>query len=249
MLNVLKTRLSQGYRTHKFPKLSPTLPEKFRGIPEIDSSKCGSCSECIEICPVDAIVKLDNELAIDMGKCVFCGKCSDICKNSSIQFSNEYSLSARNKKDLLVHDTFIKAKKLEAKRLGLFKKSFNLRVVSAGGCGACEADVNVLNTLTYDLSRFGIHYVASPRHADGLIVTGPVSKNMEAALMKTYEAIPAPKVVIAVGACAISGGIYANSTENLNGVEDKLPVDLFIPGCPPNPYTILDGLLRLIGRI
>jgi len=130
----------------------------------------------------------------------------------------------------------------------LFGRSFRLRQVSAGGCNACEADTNVLGTIAYDLGRFGIQFVASPRHADGILVTGPVSRNMELALKKTYDAIPEPKVVIAVGACAISGGVFSGHQEVAGGVADILPIDLFIPGCPPHPLTILDGLLRLLGK-
>ena len=121
--------------------------------------------------------------------------------------------------------------------------------MSAGGCNACELDVNVLNTVGWDLSRFGIQFVASPRHADGLLVTGALSENMLLALRKTYDAVPAPKLVIAVGACAISGGPYIDHPEVANGVEGTLPIDLYIPGCPPHPLTILDGLLRLVGRL
>ena len=135
----------------------------------------------------------------------------------------------------------------EMKRL--FGRSLKLRQVSAGGCNACEADVNVLGTIGWDLGRFGIDFVASPRHADGLLVTGPVTKNMALALQKTYDAVPEPKLVIAVGACALSGGLYQRHEENMGGVEGVLPVDLFIPGCPPHPLTILDGLLRFIGRL
>jgi len=138
---------------------------------------------------------------------------------------------------------------LDAKARRLFGRSLKLRVVSAGGCNGCESDVNVLGTLVFDLGRFGISFVASPRHADGMLLTGPVTKNMELAVRKTWEAIPAPKLVIAVGACAISGGPYIDHPEVLNGASALLPVDLFVPGCPPHPFTILDGLLRLLGRI
>ncbi len=251
MLKILKTRINQGYKTYNFPKKLPAMADFFKGLPQIDSVNCGSCTLCIEECPVSAIEKLDGTISIDIGKCIFCNKCADICPENSIVFTKEFSLSTTDRKKLLTNnvETFIKEREFKAEKLGLFKKSFNLRVVSAGGCGACEADINVLNTLTFDLSRFGIHYVASPRHADGMIITGPVTKNMELAVKKVYQAIPSPKVVIAVGACAISGGLYADSCENYNGISDLIPVDLFIPGCPPNPYTILDGLLRLIGKI
>ena len=253
MLNILKTRLSQGYKTHKFPKEQPVLSNRFKGLPEISADNCGNCTRCIQACPTSALTKINSEIILDMGSCIFCGKCEEVCPESKISFSKEFSISSNEKKNLQVFssssDSFVKAKSLEAKRLGLFNKSFNIRVVSAGGCGACEADINVLNTPTFDLSRFGIHYVASPRHADAMIVTGPVTKNMELAVKNVYDSIPEPKVVIAIGACAISGGLFADSTENLNGLSDIMPVDLFIPGCPPNPYTILDALLRLIGRI
>ena len=141
------------------------------------------------------------------------------------------------------------AEALDEKRRKLFGRSLKLRQVSAGGSGACEADLNVLGTVVFDLGRFGISFVASPRHADGLVVTGPVSENMRLALLETYTAIPAPKLVIVVGAEAISGGVFRDHPEVHNGVGSLLPVDLYIPGWPPHPLTILDGFLRLLGRL
>jgi len=132
---------------------------------------------------------------------------------------------------------------------GFIGRSLNLRQVGAGGCNACEADTSVLNTVGWDLGCFGIQFVASPRHADGLLITGPVTENMRLAVEKTYQAVPSPKIVIAVGACAISGGPYADHPEVHNGAASVLPVDVFVPGCPPHPLTILHALLALLRRL
>ncbi|OHB62276.1 MAG: hydrogenase [Planctomycetes bacterium RBG_13_60_9] len=251
MLKILRTRLKQGYRTIRFPDRPPVLPEKFLGRPSWDSTKCPKdCTACVQACPTRAIAKDNGILAIDMGRCLFCTDCTDACPAKAIQFTAEYRMATRTREALVMDDrTFAVARALDAKSRRLFGRSLKLRQVSAGGCNACEADTNVLGTVVFDLGRFGIQFVASPRHADGLLITGPVPKNMELALKKTYEATPAPKIVIAVGACAISGGVFAGHPEVCNGADGMIPVDLYIPGCPPQPITILDGLLRLLGRI
>jgi Ni,Fe-hydrogenase III small subunit/NAD-dependent dihydropyrimidine dehydrogenase PreA subunit len=249
MRNILE-RLRQKHRTIRYPLELPVLPDRLRGMPAVDSSKCPEgCRECVEACPTDAITA-NGTLAIDLGKCLFCTDCITACPEGAIRYTGDHRLAARTRDDLIrTGESYKLAEKLDAKLLSLFGRSLKLRQVSAGGCNGCEADVNVLNTVVFDLGRFGIQVVASPRHADGLLITGPVPRNMELALRKTYDATPAPKIVITVGACAISGGPFIDHPEQHNGAGAIVPVDLFIPGCPPHPLTILDGLLRLLDKL
>jgi len=128
-------------------------------------------------------------------------------------------------------------------------RSLHIREVDAGSCNGCEIEIVGLNSPVYDLERFGIHFVASPRHADMLLVTGPVTRNMELALRKTYDAMPEPRLVVAVGACGCSGGIFGRNYATVGGVDAVLPVDVYIPGCPPNPHALLQGILVAIGRL
>lgn len=249
MANLLLERIRQGYRTGAYPHEGPTFPERFLGLPTLDETRCqAGCTACTDACPTTACAR--RPLRLDLGACLFCGRCREACPTGAIRFSQEYRLARKLRAALIVESGQAPQASvtLDPERAKLFKRSLKLRQVSAGGCNACEADLNVLNTLVYDLARFGIQFVASPRHADGLVVTGPVTQNMLHALRESYAATPEPKLLIAVGACAASGGVFAGSDACL-GLPADLPVDLFIPGCPPHPYTILDGFLRLLGRI
>ena len=252
MWKILTERVRQGSRTMKWPDgPPPALDPRWRGAPVIDRARCEpDCDACIAACPTDAITLGSDRAIVDLGRCLFCTDCQTVCPSAAVSYGREFSLSARARDELLTDGHVIaKAKALDAASRRLFGRSLKLRQVSAGGCNACEADTNVLGTIGWDLGRFGIQFVASPRHADGLLITGPVSQHMELALKKTWDAIPAPKLVIAVGACAISGGPFRDHPEVLNGASSVVPVDLFIPGCPPHPLTTLDGLLRLLGRL
>jgi Ni,Fe-hydrogenase III small subunit/NAD-dependent dihydropyrimidine dehydrogenase PreA subunit len=252
---ILRTRLEIGRQTIAYPEGPARFPERFRGRPALAPERCAQgCRACADACPTDAIEGAGSgSLRLDTGACLFCGLCEEACPERAIAFTRDYRLAARSREALTVSgDVPQLAAALDSTMRRIFGRSLRLRQVSAGGCNGCEAELNAAGNVQFDLSRFGIQFVASPRHADGVVVTGPVTDHMRAALLETWEATPAPKLLIAVGACACSGGPVRGSpaaADGLEGVIPGVPVDLWIPGCPPHPVTVLDGLLRLLGRI
>jgi Ni,Fe-hydrogenase III small subunit/NAD-dependent dihydropyrimidine dehydrogenase PreA subunit len=286
MFRILQARLQQGHRTMRYPDgPPPPLPDRFRGRLLMDRARCpDTCRACADACPTTALTfPTPTSPRLDLGRCLFCTDCVAACPNEALSHLRDPQLAARDREALVVDPT-VPADRLEVAHAALsaelqrvFGRSLKLRQVSAGGCNACESDLNVLGTVGWDIGRFGIQFVASPRHADGLVLTGPIPDHMALAVQKTWAAIPGPKIAIAVGACAISGGPYAGhpevhdglpgfpSTGNVRTNDDASPLDeghargtggasaipiaLHIPGCPPHPLTILDGFLRLLGRL
>jgi Ni,Fe-hydrogenase III small subunit len=244
MLNVLKNRFEQGCKTSNYPEEKVELLPRYRGRPEINpQAPMEIILACAKACPQTAIDAEDK--TIDMGRCVFCGTCERVSKGAFVSFSGDFAVSVAEKAHLITKGEIPDLTRHSRQHFKkLFGRSLQLRQVSAAGCNACEADLNVLATPFFDLARFGINFVASPRHADGIVVTGPVSRNMKTALLQTYEATPEPRVVIAVGSCTLSGGPFRDSPEIAEGLDSLLPVDLFIPGCPPHPMTNLHALLN-----
>ena len=251
MLKSWRVRARQGRRTLPPPERLPAMPERFRGLPVLQPEKCVTgCAACVAACPTGALATGPHGARLDLGRCLFCAECESACPEGAVRFTSDPRMAARAREDLVLDGREMPlAGALERESRRLFGRSLRLRQVSAGGCNGCEVEVNVLNTVVFDLGRFGIQFVASPRHSDGLLVTGPVSWNMDRALRKTWEAVPEPRLLIAVGACAISGGPYAGHPEQADGVTGLAPVDLYVPGCPPHPIGLLDGLLRLLGRL
>ncbi len=252
MFNWLRTRLQQGIRTSRFPHDSADFPERFRGRPVRDPSACADgCRQCAARAP-SAFLRMEprGEVELDLGACLFSPEEAAACAAGAISYSRDYRMAASTRDGLVSPNGEVElARALDERARKLFRRSLRLRSVVAGSCSGCEAELVALGNVVFDLARFGIQFVASPRHADGIVVTGAVNTNMRLALEMTYEAVPPPKLVIAVGACAIGGGPFAGSPEVIDGVGDVLPVDLWVPGCPPHPLTTLDGLLRLLGAI
>ena len=252
MWKIIKNRIRQGYRTSAYPKEKPVFPERFRGRPILKSTSANQSGgdDIRKVKDPTGALSFKDTFAVDTGRLLFNEDIKQALPPGSFDYSTDYRMAVSKREDLVLKGNELKlASSLNKKMKKLFGRSLKLREVCAGSCNGCDSEIQALGNVVFDLSRFGIQFVASPRHADGLMITGPVTKNMELSLKKTYEAVPEPKIVIAVGACAISGGPFAGSPEVNDGVAGLIPVDLYIPGCPPHPFTILDGLLRLLSRL
>ncbi|MBI2277973.1 MAG: NADH:ubiquinone oxidoreductase [Dechloromonas sp.] len=246
MIKSLFVRKSQG--SQYISDLRAADPIGFRGKPVIGASPCPTaCTACVAACPSRAITL--DPVRIDMGRCVLCADCESLCPATKIGFNNDFKLAATSREALSISSDHpdIDPLAVSAALHKRYGRSLKLRSVSAGGCNGCEMEINALSNVNFDLGRYGIDMVASPRHADGLVLSGPISRNMANALLIAWNAIPEPKLVIAVGACAISGGIFADCNEVDRAFLDKFKPTLYVPGCPSHPLTFISGILDLLG--
>ena len=267
MLRTVMHSLRDGVVTTRYPDVPVEPPKRFRGAPTPVIGRPFSALPAASVCPTGAIAAGENPAAytIDLSRCIFCGLCADEPPEGTITIGRDFELSARRREDLLVRagrdaDGQVESVLQPADVAGLgdrvaerisrtLGRSLHLRHLDSGSCNACDWELAALLAPHYDVRRLGIDFVASPRHADGVIVTGSVTRNLEPAVRRTFEAVPEPRVVIAVGACACSGGIAGSSYASAGGIDQVLPVDVYVPGCPPRPEAIMFGILLAIGRI
>jgi Ni,Fe-hydrogenase III small subunit/Pyruvate/2-oxoacid:ferredoxin oxidoreductase delta subunit len=272
MLRIIAKSLKTGVLT----EVNPFGGQASFGFPLIDFSRCTACDECARSCPTGAIEAATPEpgrrtLSLSYASCIQCRACVTECPEQAVSVSTDIDVAAYSREQLARRASFDvdqttgrgtlrhvhvqpglssheSAARLRERIRGRLGRSLHVRQVDAGSCNGCELEIAATTNPVYDLERFGIHLVASPRHADVLLVTGPVTRNMEIALRRTYEAAPDPRVVVAVGACGCSGGIFGEGTyAAVGGVDRVVPVDVYIPGCPPRPQAILNGLLVAMG--
>jgi Ni,Fe-hydrogenase III small subunit/ferredoxin-like protein FixX len=247
MLTTLKILYHQGKQY--IPDLrNAQIPGIFRGRPEISDAKVDE-KALVDLCPVVAI--MSQPVRIDLGKCVFCGECSRLFPGK-IKFTTDYKLSVNQREKLIVQEGSVNHLTVDSDLVRseirkLFRRSLKLRQVSAAGDNSCELELNACGNVNFDMGRYGIEFVASPRHADGIVITGPISKNMAEPLQITYDATPSPKIIILAGTDAISGGIFNGSPALERKFIEENHIDLFVPGNPVHPLTFINGLMDLLG--
>ncbi len=268
MLTALMRSLGTGVVTVCYPDAPASIPERFRGAPGIRAGAPFDALPPPSVCPSGAIAAGaaagEPRYAIDLAKCVFCGRCAGDGgggAGGAIELGRKLELASRSRAGLVVEvgrgpdgrtvalPPPPPAPEVAQRIRRTLGRSLHLRHLDSGSCNACDWELTALLNPVYDVRRLGVDFVASPRHADGVIVTGPVTRNLETAVRRTYEAVPEPRVVIAIGACASSGGIAGQSYASAGGVGEVLPVDVFVPGCPPRPEAIIYGILLAVGRV
>lgn len=240
MLRLLRYIAKIGTATKR--SAFPPLADGVRGLPKLENVPCrDGCSACEQVCPTAAVITEDGKARIDLGACIACGMCVEVCPSGTIINDSSCSTARTARESLIISSEPVPlAPKLDHGR-SIFSRSLAVRVVSTG-CTACDLELAATGNAIFDMERFGVQIVASPRYADALVVTGPVPKAMHEPLIRCYESMPEPRIVIAVGTCAISGGVHKGGYTEANGVAAVLPVDVFVPGCPPHPSSIIQGI-------
>jgi Ni,Fe-hydrogenase III small subunit/NAD-dependent dihydropyrimidine dehydrogenase PreA subunit len=269
--------LAKSARTGIVTDPRPLAPRLHLGFPVVAFERCTACGDCARACPTGAIRVGPTESAtprtvsLSYASCIGCRECASACPEGAVTARTAFDLVAYTRQQLTRRATYDvdpgsgravfrgeetlpgpslaqSAEALAERIRGRFGRSLHVRQVDAGSCNGCELEIAATANPVFDLERFGIHFVASPRHADLLLVTGPVTRNMEVALLRTLEATPEPRVVVAVGACGCSGGLFGEGTyASLGGVDRVVPVDVYVPGCPPPPQAILAALFVAMG--
>lgn len=247
MLRTLKILYHQGKQFIPDPTRAQ-VPGIFRGRPEISFEKIDE-KALADVCPTDAI--LISPVRIDLGRCTFCGECSRLFP-SKVQFTTDYKLAVNKRESLVVAEGIANKISVDPEFVRkeirkLFRGSLKLRQVSAAGDNSTELELNACGNVNFDMGRYGIEFVASPRHADGIVITGPVSKNMAEPLQITYDATPSPKIIILAGTDAISGGIFESSPALDRKFIEQNHIDLYVPGNPVHPLTFINGIIDLLG--
>lgn len=229
MLKMLEAILHGKIATEN---IDTTGHKRLRGQLQCDGS-CDGCGACVAACPVGAVSVADGKAKIDYSKCVFCGRCVEACARKALVHTNHDALAQ------ILADSAVEVSEAVTAKLG---RSLHVRHLDAGSCNACDFELGAMSNPVYDLHRYGIAFVASPRHADMLMVTGVVTRNLEQALRMTYDAMPEPKMVMACGACACGGETYGSTYAVVGSAADVVPVDIDVPGCPPRPAAIIVAL-------
>jgi Ni,Fe-hydrogenase III small subunit/ferredoxin len=246
VFDFLKVRASQGRQYVVDPRQASL--QGFSGRPQIGRGPCvEGCAACVDACPTAAITL--EPVRVDLGRCIFCGDCARECPPKVITTTNDYRVGAASREALVIGagPSVPSAIAVSTALRARFGRSLKLRSVSSGGCSACELELNALGNVNFDLGRYGIEFVASPRHADALVLSGPLTVNMQEALELAWKALPAPRFVIAFGACAISGGLYESAPALSRGFLQREVPALYLPGCPPHPLTFVCAVLDLLG--
>ncbi len=242
MLRMLKKIMQQGTATEDY-FMSP-VPDRFRGRIEVEEKQCRDCMKCVEICPTGAIKLRKRKLSIDHDACIFCGKCVDTCEKGGLRHTLNYECAhLKGQLDEGMEEAVTR------KIRSVLGRSLSIRHVDAGSCNACDFEMTALLNPVYDITQYGIDFVASPRHADLLMVTGVVTRNLRPALEATLKATPTPRLVMAVGACACSGKVFGDTYAQEGPVDKIIPVDIYVPGCPPRPQALLYGILLALDRL